>query len=147
MSQQAGQSVNKDALLGKKSMRISFEKEDKQNGESSLPDIALFYLNGTFYAIDAVCPHAGGPLELGDIEDWSQIECEASSSSSVDSADCNSESANSIMKPPPCVTCPEHLFVFDLTTGKSMTTGYKTNVHDVMLVGDTIYVDTTRSPA
>ncbi|MCS6815760.1 MAG: non-heme iron oxygenase ferredoxin subunit [Blastocatellia bacterium] len=30
--------------------------------------IALFNLNGTFHAIDDVCPHRGGPLSEGTLE-------------------------------------------------------------------------------
>jgi len=31
-------------------------------------DIALFNVNGTFYAIDNTCPHRGGPLSEGELE-------------------------------------------------------------------------------
>jgi len=30
--------------------------------------IALFNVNGAFYALGAVCPHEGGPLQDGDLE-------------------------------------------------------------------------------
>jgi nitrite reductase/ring-hydroxylating ferredoxin subunit len=30
--------------------------------------VALFNVNGTFYALDDTCPHAGGPLSEGDVE-------------------------------------------------------------------------------
>jgi nitrite reductase (NADH) small subunit len=30
--------------------------------------IALFNVNGTFYALDGVCPHQGGPLGRGQLE-------------------------------------------------------------------------------
>ena len=37
-------------------------------------DIALFYIeDGTFYAMDCSCPHEGGPLDLGDIEELDGI--------------------------------------------------------------------------
>ncbi|WP_422930644.1 non-heme iron oxygenase ferredoxin subunit [Singulisphaera sp. PoT] len=36
--------------------------------------IALFNVGGTFYAIDDVCTHDGGPLAEGDFE-GSEIEC------------------------------------------------------------------------
>lgn len=32
-------------------------------------EIALFNINGKIYAIDNECPHAGGPLAEGDIND------------------------------------------------------------------------------
>jgi nitrite reductase (NADH) small subunit len=31
-------------------------------------DIALFNVDGTFYALDNECPHRGGPLGEGDLE-------------------------------------------------------------------------------
>jgi 3-phenylpropionate/trans-cinnamate dioxygenase ferredoxin component len=30
--------------------------------------IALFHINGAFYAIDDTCPHRGGPLSEGQVE-------------------------------------------------------------------------------
>ncbi len=31
-------------------------------------DVALFNVDGTFYAIDDTCPHRGGPLSEGELE-------------------------------------------------------------------------------
>jgi nitrite reductase (NADH) small subunit len=31
-------------------------------------EIALFNLDGVFYATEAICPHRGGPLQDGDLE-------------------------------------------------------------------------------
>lgn len=36
--------------------------------------IALFNVNGTFYAIDNTCPHRGGPLGEGDL-DGTTVSC------------------------------------------------------------------------
>jgi 3-phenylpropionate/trans-cinnamate dioxygenase ferredoxin component len=36
--------------------------------------IALFNLGGRFYALDDACPHEGGPLSEGSIED-EEVEC------------------------------------------------------------------------
>lgn len=36
--------------------------------------IALFNINGSFYALENVCPHMGGPLGDGEIED-SMVTC------------------------------------------------------------------------
>ena len=30
--------------------------------------VALFNVDGTFYALDSVCPHQGGPLAGGDVQ-------------------------------------------------------------------------------
>lgn len=37
--------------------------------------IALFNIDGTFYAIDNTCPHAGGPLGEGKIREGGVVEC------------------------------------------------------------------------
>ncbi len=37
-------------------------------------DVALFNVNGTFYAIDDTCPHRGGPLSEGELE-GSEVTC------------------------------------------------------------------------
>ncbi len=37
-------------------------------------EIALFNLNGKFFAIEAACSHAGGPLDEGAIE-GNEVEC------------------------------------------------------------------------
>ena len=31
-------------------------------------DVALFNVDGTFYAVDNTCPHRGGPLAEGEVE-------------------------------------------------------------------------------
>jgi nitrite reductase/ring-hydroxylating ferredoxin subunit len=31
-------------------------------------DVAVFNVDGTFYAVDNTCPHRGGPLAEGEIE-------------------------------------------------------------------------------
>eukprot|EP00746_Dinoflagellata_sp_MGD_P126422 gnl/MRDRNA2_/MRDRNA2_61266_c0_seq1.p1 gnl/MRDRNA2_/MRDRNA2_61266_c0~~gnl/MRDRNA2_/MRDRNA2_61266_c0_seq1.p1 ORF type:complete len:157 (-),score=29.42 gnl/MRDRNA2_/MRDRNA2_61266_c0_seq1:92-508(-) len=55
-------------------------------------DIALFLHGRSVYALDAVCPHQGGRLELGEIEDLG--------------------TANG-----PCILCPNHGWSFELRTG------------------------------
>jgi nitrite reductase/ring-hydroxylating ferredoxin subunit len=53
-------------------------------------NVVLYYWNETLYCSDEECPHAGGPLNLGDIEEI------------------NSN---------PCITCPWHKFSFRLVDG------------------------------
>ncbi len=36
--------------------------------------IAIFNINGSFYSISAVCPHAGGPLDEGGVDNF-ELEC------------------------------------------------------------------------
>jgi nitrite reductase (NADH) small subunit/3-phenylpropionate/trans-cinnamate dioxygenase ferredoxin subunit len=47
--------------------------QDVPPGKSKLVSVgsrkmALFNVNGTFYAIDDTCPHRGGPLSEGELE-------------------------------------------------------------------------------
>ena len=49
------------------------EVEDMGPGQSKLIEcedkkVALFNVDGTYYAIDDTCPHAGGPLSEGSVE-------------------------------------------------------------------------------
>ncbi|CAI8026657.1 Rieske domain-containing protein [Geodia barretti] len=57
--------------------------------------VALFHVSGQVYALDHFCYHAGGPLELGDIED----------------------SHGRL-----CVVCPWHRHSITLDTGESLYT-------------------------
>lgn len=61
-------------------------------------DIILVYdkVSDRFYALDAVCSHEGGPLELGDIEDISGSRC---------------------------IVCPWHSYEFKLADGYSESSG------------------------
>jgi nitrite reductase/ring-hydroxylating ferredoxin subunit len=50
------------------------ETRDLASGQGKLVEvdgqpIALFNVNGAFYALGAVCPHEGGPLQDGDLDD------------------------------------------------------------------------------
>eukprot|EP00794_Sanderia_malayensis_P018086 gene18086-19893_t len=56
-------------------------------------EIAIFRYGDTVFAIDEKCPHAGGPLHLGDIE---------------------SIGLGGIL----CIVCPWHKWKIELTTGK-----------------------------
>ncbi len=49
------------------------EVDDLKPGQGKLVqvdgrDIALFNVNGADYAVDAICPHEGGPLHEGDVD-------------------------------------------------------------------------------
>ncbi|KAL2088556.1 hypothetical protein ACEWY4_015455 [Coilia grayii] len=68
-----------------------------------------------FWAMDSACPHEGGPLELGDIEDL----------------------GNGRM----ALICPWHQFDFCLDTGAS-STGLQNQVYDVKVVQGMVYVNT-----
>ncbi|XP_053374241.1 uncharacterized protein LOC123532561 [Mercenaria mercenaria] len=75
-----------------------------------IDDLALFFQNGRFYAMEAWCTHMGGPLFEGDIEDYN--------------GKCH-------------VMCPWHSYMFDLETG---TNEIGLQVHDLKLEAGQIYV-------
>ncbi|KAJ6669773.1 hypothetical protein lerEdw1_000322 [Lerista edwardsae] len=56
-------------------------------------DVVIFYHDGSFYAMDHRCYHAGGPLHLGEIEDISGQ---------------------------PCIICPWHKYKITLSTGEGL---------------------------
>ncbi|KAK6476841.1 hypothetical protein HHUSO_G23345 [Huso huso] len=71
--------------------------------------------DGRFWAMDSACPHEGGPLELGDIEDVG-----------------NGKLA---------LICPWHHFDFCLDTGSS-STGLQNQVYEVREFNGKIYIQT-----
>ena len=92
--------------------------EDLPPGESLLVEldgirIAVFNLDGEFYAIEDVCTHDGGPLVEGQILDGGQVEC------------------------------PRHGARFDIRTGEalSMPAFEPTPSYEVQVEGGDIYVE------
>ncbi|GFN81439.1 3-phenylpropionate/cinnamic acid dioxygenase ferredoxin subunit [Plakobranchus ocellatus] len=80
--------------------------------ESGTP-LALFYLDPKrFFIFSAICPHAKGPLEQGDIEDL---------------GDCVK------------VVCPLHFYSFDVETGQSAS-GLRLTTYKTEIRGDNLYV-------
>ncbi|XP_072174054.1 uncharacterized protein HI_0077-like [Diadema setosum] len=78
-------------------------------------DIVLVHIPPDhFFAMDASCPHAGGPLDMGDIE-----EIEGHS----------------------CLVCPWHDYDFRLDNGES-TSGLKQPVYEVKVVEGSVFVYT-----
>ncbi|XP_065191434.1 uncharacterized protein LOC135822561 [Sycon ciliatum] len=99
-------------LLGTESELTASKCTKFYSKQSGQDDMALFYHDGKFYSMDATCPHEGGPLELGDIEDF------------------NGES---------CVMCPWHEFDFSLATGRS-SMGLQQDTYEVVVVDSEVYV-------
>ena len=85
-------------------------------------DVCIFFVRGRLYALQATCPHLGGDLDQGDIEDFANA-------GSTDTEE-----------PWPMVSCPQHLFSFDLKTGRGLTSKYNCNTYKIRLVGTTIYL-------
>ncbi|XP_071788985.1 uncharacterized protein [Asterias amurensis] len=76
-------------------------------------DVVIVHRVDTFYALGADCPHEGGPLDLGDIEDIDGHEC---------------------------LVCPWHEYDFRLDNGDS-TSGLKQQTFEVRVVDDHLYID------
>ncbi len=76
--------------------------------------IAIFNLDGDYYAIEDVCTHDGGPLVEGDIVNGCQIRC------------------------------PRHGARFDIRTGQalSMPAFSPTNTYEIQIDNDDIWVET-----
>ncbi|XP_030622513.1 uncharacterized protein LOC115805944 [Chanos chanos] len=82
-------------------------------------DIVLVHTeDDRFWAMDSSCPHEGGPLDLGDIEDLGDGRL--------------------------ALICPWHHFDFCLDTGAS-STGLQNQVYDVRVVDDMVYINTQSS--
>lgn len=77
-------------------------------------DVAIIHdaARDVFYAMDACCPHQGGPLNEGDIED-----------------------IGGNLK----ITCPWHYYQFDVKTGKS-DTGLQQRVYEVKVEDGLVFV-------
>ena len=63
-------------------------------------EVAVFFVNGRYYAIEDVCTHDDGPLAEGEL------------------LGCGEGTGDE----PPCrIVCPRHGAQFDLTTGQALT--------------------------
>ncbi|XP_030783778.1 Rieske domain-containing protein isoform X1 [Rhinopithecus roxellana] len=69
----------------KKSERMTAVVHDRE--------VVIFYHKGEYHAMDIRCYHSGGPLHLGDIEDFDGR---------------------------PCIVCPWHKYKITLATGEAM---------------------------
>jgi len=79
-------------------------------GEVNGQSVALFNVNGSFYAIDNTCRHRGGPLGEGSLEGT-------------------------------VVTCPWHLWEYDVTTGEfTANRDVKVATYAVRVEGDEVKV-------
>ncbi|XP_075449409.1 Rieske domain-containing protein isoform X2 [Ascaphus truei] len=78
----------------KKSKRIRATVNDRE--------VAIFYHEGQYHALDLRCYHAGGPLHLGEIEDI------------------NGQS---------CIVCPWHQYKIALATGEGLYQGIDPHAH------------------
>ncbi|XP_075922932.1 uncharacterized protein LOC116941911 isoform X3 [Petromyzon marinus] len=95
--------------------RLAAQRCTKLYSEDGEHIVLVCTEDGTFYAMDSACPHEGGPLELGDIEDLGSGKL--------------------------ALICPWHHFDFCLNTGES-STGLKNQVYEVTVVDGNVYIKT-----
>ncbi|KAG5458014.1 MAG: hypothetical protein BJ554DRAFT_1849 [Olpidium bornovanus] len=86
------------------------QEETEEKGGGSEEVFVLFNpgLKGELFCMEATCPHSGGPLELGDIED-------------IGGEQCVSRSVSLPGAFPLTVVCPWHDYDFGLRTGLGTT--------------------------
>ncbi|XP_003389228.1 PREDICTED: uncharacterized protein LOC100634203 [Amphimedon queenslandica] len=94
----SGEALGERRRKGSEGEGIEFELNGRQ--------LAVFYVRNKLYCIDKKCPHAGGPLHLGDIEDWTGSKG-------------------------PCIVCPWHKYCFDMSTGSILHPSSRTERLDV----------------
>ncbi|CAH1789817.1 unnamed protein product [Owenia fusiformis] len=107
------QFIGEEDTLSKKRCQRLFAESGKDD------DIALFYTEGKFYALEAWCQHQGGPLFSGDIEDLKGTSIKA-------------------------VQCPWHGYKFKLEDGENTNIpGLNQKKYDVKCEEGKVYVDCT----
>ena len=79
-------------------------------------DVAIFHVEGRFYALNNSCPHRQGPLIRGTLENWRE-------------------------GPMCAVRCPMHGWKFDLATGDSHGRPANATVYAVVQTGDELYIE------
>nr|KAF6355894.1 Rieske Fe-S domain containing [Myotis myotis] len=111
----------------KKSERMTAVVHDRE--------VVIFYHKGEYHAMDIRCYHSGGPLHLGEIEDFDGR---------------------------PCIVCPWHKFKITLATGEGLyqsinpkdpsakpkwcSKGIKQRIHTVKVDNGNIYVTLSNEP-
>lgn len=111
----------------KKSERMTAVVHDRE--------VVIFYHKGEYHAMDIRCYHSGGPLHLGEIEDFDGR---------------------------PCIVCPWHKFKITLATGEGLyqsinpkdpsakpkwcSKGIKQRIHTVTVDNGNIYVTLSNEP-
>nr|XP_003479490.2 Rieske domain-containing protein isoform X1 [Cavia porcellus] len=111
----------------KKSKRMTAVVHDRE--------VVIFYHKGEYHAMDIRCYHSGGPLHLGEIEDFDGRSC---------------------------IVCPWHKFKITLATGEGLyqsknpkdpsakpewcSKGIKQRIHRVTVENGNIYVTLSKEP-
>jgi nitrite reductase (NADH) small subunit len=94
--------------------------------------VGVFNVNGKYYAFNNYCPHAGGPLCLGEITGTTE---------NVDPYQIMWVREGEIL------SCPWHAWEFDLTTGRTITEPTRTvRTYPVRVEDDLVILDTDGVP-
>lgn len=92
-------------------------------------DIAVFNLDGSFYAIYNRCTHKNAPLHEAGEKRFNSERCEGTTKGKVDPQNCS-------------VRCPWHRLKWDLETGRNSATGAQLPTFDVNVVGNEVFLIT-----
>eukprot|EP01091_Cochliopodium_minus_P015291 TRINITY_DN5394_c0_g1_i1.p1 TRINITY_DN5394_c0_g1~~TRINITY_DN5394_c0_g1_i1.p1 ORF type:complete len:234 (-),score=49.85 TRINITY_DN5394_c0_g1_i1:14-715(-) len=104
------------------------KKERKIRGPAGGRDITVFYHKEELFAMDSVCYHLGGPLDIGDIEEYGGKSC---------------------------VVCPWHRYKIDLKSGEALysklggevcSKGKKQRVHTLKIENNSVLVKLDLTP-
>lgn len=112
--------------------------DDLEPGDSKLADVAgrevaVFNVDGEFYALSNRCPHRGGPLCEGDVVPALVGEWPGTG-----------ERIERRVTGDPTVTCPWHGWEFDLDTGEHLgDDSIAVPTYEVVVEGETVYVAKT----
>src|SRR5271163_2958037 len=103
-----------------------------QPGQSKIIDVAsrsigVFNVNGSFYALANVCPHAGGPLCRGQV---------------TGTVSADTPYVVSWHRSGEIVRCPWHSWEFDIATGKTLTApGRSVRTYRTQVSNGRVYVE------
>jgi len=125
--------------VGTKAVSIDLTDEE-------MPEIALFWVNGFFFAMPAKCPHAKADLSGGQIEDWEPCNLGQATEGQTGLVSIHKEEESQPVELGPTVMCPAHMYVFDLMSGKSVSSEYVTDVFPVWVTGGIAFLGKTPNP-
>jgi nitrite reductase (NADH) small subunit len=94
--------------------------------------VGVFNVNGTYYAFNNHCPHAGGPLCLGEVTGTTE-----------------NAGPYQVMwvRQGEIVSCPWHAWEFDITTGRTITEPTRTvRTYPVRVEDDLVILETDGLP-
>ncbi|XP_057645874.1 Rieske domain-containing protein isoform X1 [Chionomys nivalis] len=132
VSEQGGDDKNTSVCVGRED---DIRKSERMTAVVHDREVVIFYHKGEYHAMDIRCYHSGGPLHLGEIEDF------------------NGQS---------CIVCPWHKYKITLATGEGLyqsinpkdpsarpewcSKGIKQRIHTVTVDNGNIYVTLSKEP-